>query len=198
MKASGRYCRIRHLGQILLVWGTLGVAMVLPGACQEDLMLETADFPEDETAFLDFPNLQIHQSMDFAGDKVVFVTPVGDKLTCDIYDVLTKKHAVTLMLPCEGYALPHANAIGFGVSAYSGTSVFPALYVSAWNNQRQAFVYDISFKNGVYTSDLIQVIDPSRVSESIIGAGYLDWAVDGEGGFLYSIAYKIKGSSRLL
>lgn len=139
--------------------------------------------------------LQMHQSMAFYGNKAAFVTPVGNNLVCDIYQISTQEFEARVFLPFNGYSIPHANVSCFGKDLFSGYSILPLLYVSSWNNQRQAFVYDITTNNGVNDSSLIQVIDPNCVSEDIVGGGYLDWVVDSEGGYLYSIAYHLKGTS---
>lgn len=154
------------------------------------------DIPYDNCDII-FPGLQMHQSMAFHDDKAVFVTPVGNNLVCDIYQISTHEFEAQVLLPFTGYSIPHANVSCFGRDRFTSQSIFPVLYVSSWNNQRQAFVYDITDRNGVIDSSLIQVIDPNSVSEDIVGGGYLDWVVDSEGGYLYAIAYHLKGTSRV-
>ena len=136
--------------------------------------------------------------MAFYDDKGVFIVPSKNNLICDIYDLNSKELLSSLLLPTENYSIPHANTSCFGNDLFSENSVFPPLYVSSWNHGRQAFVYDISSNGRTYLCSLLQVIDPSNVSEDIIGSGYLDWVVDADSNhYLYSLAYHIKGSSRV-
>ena len=145
------------------------------------------------------PGLIMHQSMAFKDGKALFVTPIEGKLTCHVYDLHNRIQQAEVILPYEGYSIPHANVSCFGKNYYSDEDVFPTLYVSSWNNGRQAFVYNLDEdNNNIYKASLVQVIDPSRVSESIIGGGYLDWVVDAKGGYLYSISYHLKDSSTII
>lgn len=148
----------------------------------------------DENILGDFylSDLSMHQSMAFHGINGYFVRLDGNELICDIYNLSLRKKESQVSLDYSAYPAPHANTTCFGKDFYSDESVAPALYVSAWNNQRQAFVYDIRYIQGGYTSELIQIIDPNKVSNEIIGYGYLDWVVDADDGYLYSIAYHLK------
>lgn len=151
--------------------------------------------------YFEIPGLKPHQSMAFYDEKGLFIMPSNNNLICDIYDLNSKKQLSSLLLPTENYSIPHANTSCFGPVLFSENSVFPTLYVSSWNNGRQAFVYDISSNGSTYLCSLLQVIDPSKVSEEIIGGGYLDWIVDADidtdTDYLYSLAYHIKGSSSI-
>ena len=135
-----------------------------------------------------FPELRERQSMVFYQDKAIFV--LGQ--SCEIYDLRSFSRKASLTLPCDGYAVPHSNSLCLGPNKYSKGSLFPAMYVSSWSNGRQAFVYDIFEKGESSHASLVQVIDPGLVNEDIIGLGYLDWVVDGENGFLYSLAYHLE------
>ena len=162
------------------------------------LPLDEISFEESEISalnFLVFPGLSVHQSMVFFEGKSFFLMSEGESLTCDIYDLSTKNKDVSISLPYDGYSIPHANVSCFGDRLFSKDSICPLLYVSAWNNKHQAFVYDISFEKGSYKSGLKQVIDPSLVSSEIIGKGNMDWVVDGENGRLFSIAYGLNSTT---
>lgn len=157
---------------------------------------------EEEELFFDsncltFPGLGIHQSMDIYKDDVFFVAASNNNLVCDIYNLHTSHLVRQVSLPFGEYSLPHANVSCFGKLFYSENSIAPVLYISSWNNGRQAFVFDFPNAGDKSQASLVQVIDPGRVSEEIIGGGYLDWVIDGDGGYLYSIAYHIKGSSQI-
>lgn len=157
-----------------------------------------ADYNGNENnGAIDFYGLQVHQSMVLYDRKAFFVTPIDDKLICDIYYIPTRSRLAEISMPYAGYPLPHANVSCIGNVFYSSQSVLPLLYVSSWNNQRQAFVYDIFSFNGKFGSNLIQIIDPSCVSKDIIGGGYLDWVVDPDGGYLYSLAYHLANTSNV-
>ena len=149
------------------------------------------------SAHFNLPGLVMHQSMAFAEGKALFVTPIEGKLVCHIYNLYNKNQVAELFLPFDSYSVPHANASCLGNSFHSEDAISHFLYVSSWDSGRQAFVYSITEKDEVYQASLIQVIDPSGVSESIIGGGYLDWVVDDNSGYLYSISYHIKGSSTI-
>lgn len=144
------------------------------------------------------PDLVMHQSMAFNEEIGFFVTPIGEELICDIFNLSTCEQITRISLDYSDYQIPHANTSCFGKSHYSDVSIAPPLYISSWNNQRQAFVYDIINQQGRYGSSLIQVIDPRGVSEDIIGGGFLDWVVDVDGGYLYSIAYHLKGTFEIV
>lgn len=142
-----------------------------------------------------FPSLNIHQGMDFYEDYAVFVAPKGTVLSCAIFDIHSGKLIVSLPLPYIGYIIPHANVVCFGKFYYSSTSILPILYVSSWNYGRQAFVYDISKDGDNYYAELIQVIDPRKLNMTIVGEGYMDWVIDSDNNFLYSISYHLKETS---
>lgn len=149
-----------------------------------------------EHDYYSFPGSGSIQSMDFYGDKVLFVSNLNGDLVCDIYNLCSGNRTSRVILPCGDYVIPHANVTCLGRLSYSQNSFFPVLYVSSWNNGRQAFVYDIIYSDNAYTGSLVQVIDPSMLNDEIIGKGFLDWVVDKEGGYLYSLAYHLKGTSR--
>ena len=142
----------------------------------------------------DIPGLGMHQSMAFHEGMAVFVTPVGDVLTGDIYNLETKAKEASLYLPHDGYPVPHANVSCFGRSFCSEDSLFPALYVSAWNGGRQVFVYDIFKTKGEFGTRLIQVIDPGHLDSGFAGLGQMDWVVDTDHDRLFSIAYGLDNS----
>lgn len=174
--------------------------------CQKDISVDNdisgfSDISElsdisESSEDLVFPSLKKNQSMAFYGDYAVFVTPVGRTLTCNLSSIESGKQLASTTLPYDGYRIPHANAACFGSCFFSNTSVLPVLYVSSWNNGRQVFVYDISKVEEEYSASLIQVIDPQKLNEDIVGMGYMDWVVDSEGGYLFSIAYHLKGTSQ--
>lgn len=168
-----------------------------------DVVLVDADVcNEDESElnypFLVFDSLGVNQSMVFYEGKALFINQIGNKLKAHIYwiDGNTSPDSVELRVD-DGFMPPHANVSCLGGEKVSASSIFPALYVSSWDYGRQAFVYDI-FKEETIKSSLIQIIDPSNVDTSIIGAGHLDWVVDDQSGYLYSVAYHINGSTRII
>lgn len=140
-----------------------------------------------------FADLGKKQSMVFYKGNALFL--VGSSFS--IYSFESGNRIVSFDLPYGEYQPPHANVTNIGNIMYSEYSIFPVIYVSSWNNGRQAFVYDITQINGRYQSNLVQVIDPSKVNNEIIGDGYLDWVIDNEGSYLYSLAYHVKGTSQL-
>lgn len=140
------------------------------------------------------PDLTTHQSMAFCKGKAVFVTPVGDDLVCDIYDILTKDKESSINLSHGDYSVPHANVSCFGKDYFTNNSFFPTLYVSAWNEGRQAFVYDIFLGDAGYESRLVQIIDPAHLNKDYIGNGQMDWVIDVDHNMLYSIAYSLTNS----
>lgn len=142
---------------------------------------------------IEFEGLGHKQSMVFYENIALFLY----ETSCDLFDLSSLKKVSILTLPCDGYLTPHANSLSLGVNKYSQLSVLPLLYVSAWDNGRQAFVYDIALIDGRYQGRLIQVIDPGNVSSDIIGDGFLDWVIDTDSECMYSIAYHLKGSSQL-
>lgn len=146
---------------------------------------------------IEIPGLSEHQSMVFYDDDGFFIMPSKSDLVCDIYDLNTKKQKASIVLPVGDYVIPHANTVCFSNSFFSQNSSFPALYVSSWNNGRQAFVYDISYDGESLAPSLVQIIDPNNVSKEIVGEGYLDWVVDSEEEFIYSVSYHIRGTSRV-
>lgn len=184
---------------LITVSSRLAIGLFFTG-CQGDNVFEiienVVDNREDAIVNeLSFPSLRLHQSMAFYGDYAVFVTPVIRDLKCDIYGIQTGVLITSLTLPYGEYAIPHANASCFGDVFYTSDSCLPVLYVSSWNNGRQAFVYDISIVENHYVASLIQVIEPIHLDKDIVGEGYLDWVVDSEGGYLYTLAYHLKGTS---
>lgn len=138
---------------------------------------------------VELPELEPRQAMAFYGGKGLFLIPSGNTLLCDIYNLSNRKKEETLELSVDNYPAPHANVACFGNVLLTDNSVFPLLYISAWNEGREAFVFDISKSQDSYVGKLVQVIDSSEIDRDIIGQGCLDWVVDGEGGFIYSIAY---------
>lgn len=142
----------------------------------------------------DIPGLQTHQSMAFFGGRALFITPVGSSLTCDIYDLETQVKDTTIILSHEGYAVPHANVSCLGRFFCSAQSLFPVLFVSAWDGGRQVFVYDIYWEDAQYGSRLVQVIDPVRLNPGYAGRGQMDWVVDTDHDMLFSIAYGLADS----
>ena len=150
---------------------------------------ETADFVS-----FDIPGLTMHQSMAFYGGNAVFITPIETDLLCDIYDIETKRKKAQIILPHQGYQVPHANTSCFGSRVCSDSSVFPALYVSAWNGGRHLFIYEISLSGTTYEARLAQVIDPSHINGDYAGRGQLDWVIDEEHDMLYSLGYGLNSS----
>ena len=178
----------------------LGYVMMLVYGCQKGVVQSMVDIQEhsdiqeiliNDKSEIVFPELTERQSMFFYEEKALFV--IGQ--VCDIYDLRSFRRESQFVLPSGEYSIPHANTICPGPQKYSSESVFPAMYVSSWNNGRQAFVYDIIMNGNSYEASLIQVIDPANVRIDIIGGGYLDWVVDCEAGFIYSIAYHLKNTS---
>lgn len=166
--------------------------------CQQTLSIDNSISVLDED-FLDedllFPSLKTHQSMAFYGDYAVFVTPEGRTLKCDLFSIKSGSQVASITLPYAEYKIPHANVACFGRFFYANNSILPVLYVSSWNQGRQAFVYDISKAGDDYSASLVQIIDPRNLNGDIVGEGYMDWVVDAEGDCLYSISYHLKGTS---
>ena len=183
------------LSSLLIVGCQIDNSFVCSIEANEDEVATDYMILNEPTLF--FPELKGNQSMVFNNGKALFLMSLDGRLTCDIFDLITKQKEATLCLPLEDYQLPHANVSCLGHDFAKEESVFPLLYVSAWNNKRQAFVYDITFSDDDYESTLIQIIDPSSVSKDLIGYGYLDWVVDGENHIIYSIAYGLDGSSKI-
>ena len=166
----------------------------LVGCQKDDFVVSIEEVPSlllsDKNCF-ELSGLGKQQSMVFYEGKAFFVN--GNK--CNIYDLGSLKKEESFALPCEGYRVPHANTICLGSQLYSNNSVIPVMYVSAWDGDKQSFVYDIVKTNGSIQASLVQIINPGGVSREIIGSGYLDWVIDAEGGYLYSIAYHLQESS---
>lgn len=160
--------------------------------------LETADVLIADNDIIEFKGLGVRQSMSFYDKRAVFAVVSDGVLCCDVYNLHTFRRMGEFDLPTDGYLTPHANVLCFGEEYYSSSSSFPAMYVSSWNNGKQAFVYDIAEEHGEFNGSLVQIIDPSSLSVDIIGSGYLDWVVDGEKGFLYSISYHKQGTSKII
>lgn len=195
---SGRY-RVLASSALLLPW-PLFVLWFIPliigcsiNGILDEPQLDSSDFSTMPS--LAFSDLRPSQSMFFNEDRVYFVITRGDELSCDAYDMLTRKLVFSISLPYNGYRMPHANVSCLGRASLSDDSICPVLYISAWDNMRQAFVYDLSFSKGKHNAALVQIIDPGSVSPDILGSGYLDWVVDRDNGYLYSIAYEKKGST---
>ncbi len=175
----------------ILLGGMLLISCEKENECYQEEHNVTAKVSE---AF-SFKGLKFHQSMAFYGENALFITPEQQKLVCDIYNLNTKEWLTNIELTHDGYKCPHANVTCLGNSYYSPNSLCPTLYVSSWDNGRQCFVYDITKEEGTYRSKLIQIIDPSNVSEEIIGGGYLDWVVDRDNANVYALAYHLKNTS---
>lgn len=174
--------------------------IILISSCQGielDIVIDDCDgqYIIANEKIVDLPELEPRQSMAFYGGKGLFLIPSSNALLCDIYDLTNKKKEESLSLSVGNYPVPHANVACFGNQLLTDNSVFPLLYVSAWNEGREAFVFDISRFADSYVGKLIQVIDSSEINRNIIGDGCLDWVVDDEGGFLYTIAYHINPST---
>jgi len=153
------------------------------------------DFNNTESAlFTTFPGLGFHQSMAFSNEKALFIIPEGGELRCNIFDIKTGAKESAISLPLFDDFVPHANCACFSDVYISSDSCFPTLYVSSWNGKRQAYVYDFKKNGSTYTSSLVQLIDPTNVSPSIIGNGYINWVVDIENSLLYSVAYELPAS----
>lgn len=187
---------MRIVFRVVLIAGFIFVAVI---GCTEVNVTLPCD--EEKRAILiagkdsfELSGIGWRQSMVFYRGKVFSFTP----LTCDIYELNTFDKVGTLSLPSDGFLAPHANCACLGKERYTIDSVVPALYLSAWNNGRQAFVYDISSKDKHYECSLLQVIDPNNVTTEIIGEGNINWVVDVDGGYIYSISYHLKGSSQLI
>lgn len=144
-----------------------------------------------------FQGLPYHQSMVFCNGKALFLNPKGKNLNCYIYDWDKRTCESQISLPIIGEYVPHANAASFSNTYCTTESIFPAMYVSAWNGNKYAYVYDFKLDNDVYVPSLIQLIDPSKVSERIIGAGHLNWIIDNKEERLISIAYKLYDSDMI-
>lgn len=172
-----------------------GGVIPLASGCYKSIDISEV-FPNADT--IELPGLGIHQSFVIHNGKGFFVTPSDDGLICDLYDLKSARFVSQIKMPHDRYAKPHANTSCLGSLLFSDNSICPVVYVSAWNNKREAFVYDLKCVFNEYSCSLVQVIDPSSISESIIGGGYLDWVVDADNGFLYSLAYHIKNTSRVI
>lgn len=155
-----------------------------------------AEEDNDIEKYIDFPNYKPHQSMAVYGDEVFFITPRNGVLMCDIYNAKTTSYLGKLELPYGSHVIPHANVSCFGKKLYdTEKSIYPCLYVSQWDGNRLAFVYDFNQKETSVVSSLIQIIDPSHLNGNVVGHGNLDWVVDEMGEYLYSVAYKLKDSA---
>ena len=84
----------------------------------------------------------------------------------------------------------HANTAVFDTHLHEGNDDFPYLYVSEWNGLRRIFVFDLSINEDGISLNIAQTISFS-VDENILGKGMLDFAIDFENKYLYSVAYKI-------
>ena len=150
---------------------------------------------EDCCPYFILPEFSMHQSMAIHFNDALFVTFENNQLICDIYDLSTKTHKKTLTLPFGDHSAPHANVSCLGNYLFSSNSDYPCLYVSQWDGQRMAFVYNINTKDSITEASLVQVIDPSQLTEDIIGFGCLDWVVDEEGAYIYSVSYQKSNSA---
>ena len=90
---------------------------------------------------IEFEGLGRKQSMVFYENIALFLY----ETSCDIFDLSSSKRICVFSLPCDGYLAPHANSLSLGVNRYSQFSVLPLLYVSAWDNGRQAFTVCIYY-----------------------------------------------------
>jgi hypothetical protein len=175
----------------------IAILLLNEGCISEESVATDSEAPFTLQETLVFPDVKFHQSMVFYNDYACFVTPDDSRLCCDIYSIKDKNKLAGIVLPYDGYRIPHANTTCLGGQLYDGNSIIPTLYVSSWCNDRQAFVYDIRIDGKTIMANLLQIIDPKGVNKDIIGGGYLDWVVDQKEGILYSLSYHIEGSSRV-
>ena len=88
----------------------------------------------------------------------------------------------------------HFNTAIFAPTLHDGNNDFPYLYVSAWNlhGQNGIYVFDLSLAGEQYILNTVQIIDFSEVSDSIVGVGRNDFAIDFERNILYYIGYLLE------
>ena len=174
---------------------------LLPNCSEFDNDPDFWVFSESSIRFSELTTM--HQSMVFYNGIGLFVVPSSDELICDIYDSRSKSRISSITLPTFDYPIPHANTTCFGTLYDSESSDFPLLYVSSWNGSKMAFVYDIvrdktNNQNAFFMPRLVQVIDPSSLSEEYVGLGALDWVVDVEDSSIYSVSYKLNDSATII
>lgn len=142
------------------------------------------------------------QSMAIYGNYIIFVTNVHDKLNGLLFDINTTKKIADLTFDYGMLKNPHGNTLCFGTEFADNTDDMPVLYLSQWNfdGERGVLVYRIKKTDNVYSAELKQSILPdlSNMDFSKFGNGSTDWVVDTDNNILYSIAYKLKGSSRIV
>ena len=135
------------------------------------------------------------QSMAIYGDYVILFSNSDNKAY--LYRISTASKLAEFNIPNGGYYQPHCNTAVVGVEFASEYSIMPAIYISQWDtgHERACFVLDVSLNNNVYSLELIQKINFSSVSSSIIGSGECDFVVDRDSQKLYAIAYQVSNSS---
>lgn len=130
------------------------------------------------------------QSMAIYKDYVVFFSNETNK--AQLYKISTATLLATFDIPNGGYFQPHCNTAMVGVEFASNDSIMPVIYLSQWDagHERACFVLDVAYANEEYAMTLVQKINLSAISSSIIGVGECDFAVDRVKNMLYAIAYK--------
>jgi len=142
------------------------------------------------------------QSMAIYGNYIIFVTNVHDKLNGLLFDINTTEKIADLTFDYGMLKNPHGNTLCFGNEFADTTDDMPLLYLSQWNfdGERGVLVYRIKKTDDLYSAEFKQSILPdfSNMDFSKFGNGSTDWIVDTDNNMLYSIAYKLKGSSRIV
>ena len=140
--------------------------------------------------------MEQNQSMAIFGDYAIFICHYKG-LMGELFNIKKKEYISSISLPYVPFKMPHANTSCFGKSFLNENSILPLLYVSSFDedSDRGCFVYDISQDGGVIKASLTQRIIPV-ISSKEIGSGALDWVVDYDSNYIYSIAYNKGGQER--
>ena len=144
----------------------------------------------DVKSFKTLSGMSWAQSMAIYGDYAIAYSNSTNK--AQLFSISSGTLLGTFDITNGGYAQPHCNTACIGTEFASSDSIMPLIYLSQWDAgvQRACFVYDVKLVGSTYSMTLVQRINLSAVSSSIIGAGECDFAVDTISSKMYAIAYK--------
>ena len=147
--------------------------------------------------FVNSDNVGANQSMVIYSDFAVFFNNTTN--SAKLYDLKKGSLLDTFELFSGSYHNPHCNTACLGYEYVSHNSIMPLIYISQWDEgyERACFVYDISSRNNKFVFTLAQRINLSKISDSIIGEGPCDFAVDVEAHQLVAISYRTHQSDSL-
>ena len=125
---------------------------------------------------------------------------------CWVYDLQTLEEIGTFTLDKADLLLPHSNAVSFGPDFYVVGDEFPVLYTNIYNTYASApdrlegvcCAYRITRKNGVFASQLVQVLQIDFTADSHLWCSetvqdvrpYGNFAVDAVTGKLHAFVMR--------